>query len=301
MRRLPPLSALRAFEAAGRHMSFKGAAAELGVTPTAISHQVKLLEHFCGETLFRRRPRPMTMTDAGRRLLPPVRDAFDQLSAASTMFQTQGEKRLLRITTTNAFASRWLVPRLPLWRQAHPRIGIEVIGTDALVDLNAGQADLAIRYAFAPPPGFVTRELCRDRFWPVCSPALLASGPRIRRPEDLARYPLINVHWYPWEANAPLWPRWFAAAGVPAAKQRTLSQPGGLTFSEELHAIQAVVAGQGIAICSDILVAREMMDGSLVRAYDVSLPGFGFYLTSVADSPRRGDVGLFGAWAASVI
>jgi LysR family transcriptional regulator, glycine cleavage system transcriptional activator len=122
MRKLPPLTELRAFEAAARHLSFKMAAAELSVTPTAISHQVKLLERHCGQPLFRRRPRPLVLTWAGQQLFPVVRDGFETFAEALTTVRAGASTGRLRITATNAFAARWLVPRLPNWRDAYPRL-----------------------------------------------------------------------------------------------------------------------------------------------------------------------------------
>src|SRR5437764_13535740 len=120
MRKLPPLGSLRAFEAAARCMSFTKAAAELGVTPTAVSHQIRLLEDICGQPLFRRRPRPLVLTGAGERLFPVVRNGFDAFAAAITSASAGVGERPLRVTSPNAFASRWLIPRLPRWREAQP-------------------------------------------------------------------------------------------------------------------------------------------------------------------------------------
>ena len=120
MSRLPPLTELRAFEAAARHLSFKAAASELGVTPTAVSHQIKLLEQHCGQPLFRRRPRPLTLTAAGWQLFPVVRDSFQRIGAALDSVQFAATGGRLRVTATNAFAARWLVPRLPRWRETYP-------------------------------------------------------------------------------------------------------------------------------------------------------------------------------------
>src|SRR5436190_3999700 len=120
MRKLPPLGSLRAFEAAARHMSFREAAIELGVTPTAVSHQIRLLEQICKQPLFRRRPRPLALTRAGERLFPVVRNGFDSFATAIASASAGVGERALRVTSPNAFASRWLVPRLPKWRDEHP-------------------------------------------------------------------------------------------------------------------------------------------------------------------------------------
>src|SRR5262245_59013011 len=162
MRKLPPLIELRAFEAAARHMSFKQAAVEFGVTPTAVSHQIRLLERYCGRPLFRRRPRPLALTEAGARLFPVVRDGLDSFAAALAGVKRDDDRQPLRVTTTNAFASRWLVPRLARWRQQHGSVPLEVIGTDAVLDLGAGDADVAIRNAAAMPTDAAGSELFRD-------------------------------------------------------------------------------------------------------------------------------------------
>ena len=300
MRTLPPLGALRAFEAAARHLSFKGAAVELGLTPTAISHQIRLLEQRCGHALFRRRPRPLALTERGARLFPVLRDGLDSFAAAlAGIAGDAGQPQPLRVTATNAFAHRWLVPHLAEWRQAHPEIALEVIGTDAVIDLRAGEADIAIRYQRRPPTGLVVVELFRDTFWPVCSPALLTTVP-VRSPVDLARHTLIDMHWDPSEPSPPTWRTWLEAARAQGCEVPAMTGVGVLRFREELHAIEAVIGGQGIAILSDALVGPELASGALVKALDVSLPGFGFYLAHVPGHPRLPLIETFCRWARSV-
>lgn len=301
MRKLPPLGSLRAFESVARHMSFKTAAAELGVTPTAISHQIRLLEEICGQPLFRRRPRPLALSVAGAQLFPVIRDGFDTFATAIDQASARRTRRALRVTSPNAFASRWLVPRLPKWREAHPKIPLEIIGTDAVLDLKAGSADVAIRYARRMPPEAVAQEIFRDTFFPVCSPELLEKdGRRIERAADLLRYPLIHFDWMNRDPDAPTWSQWMATArsidpGIPKS-----DNAWDLSFREELHAIDAVVAGQGIAICSDVVVGRELACGTLVKAHPLGLPGYGFYLVPAPDHLRQPDIEAFSAWMKSV-
>ena len=301
MRKLPPLGALRAFEAAARHLSFNAAADELGVTPTAISHQIRQLEEHCGHALFRRRPRPLVLTPRGERLFPVLKEGLDNFAAAMAgVLDTTEREGPLRVTTTNAFAHRWLVPRLPLWRQAHPDVALEIIGTDALIDLDAGEADLAIRYQRHMPSGLAAHEIVRDRFWPMGSPALLAAMP-VSRAADLARHTLIHMHWQLWEPSPPTWQRWLEALrgrdpGAPRA-----ADLAALSFREELHAIEAVIAGQGIAVLSDVLVGRELASGALVKVLDLPLDGFGFYLAYVSAHPRKATIEAFRAWLRAVV
>jgi LysR family glycine cleavage system transcriptional activator len=283
-------------------MSFREAATELGVTPTAVSHQIRLLEDICGQALFRRRPRPLALTGAGERLFPVIRNGFDAFAAAIASASPGVGQRPLRVTCPNAFASRWLVPRLPKWREEQPTIPLEIIGTDAVLDLRAGNADVAIRYARRMPLDLAAQELFRDTFFPVCSPELLAKATRsIERAADLLHYPLIHFDWMNRDREAPTWPRWLATArsvdpGVP-----NTNKAWDVSFREELHAIDAVAAGQGIAICSDIVVSRELKSGALVKAHALSLPGYGFYLVSVPNHPQRPNIEAFSAWMRSVV
>ena len=294
VRRLPPLGALRAFEAAARRLSFKDAAEELGLTPTAISHQVRLLEDYCGEKLFRRRPRPLSLTDGGAKLFPAIRDGFDAFAMALSSLGAKAAAQPLRITTTNAFASRWLVPRLSLWRSMHDDIPLSIIGTDRLVKIDAGEADLAIRYARLPPHG-ASDEIFRDRFYPVCSPKLLAGRAPIRRVADLGNYPLIHFDWFAHDRAAPTWTRWLEMASTIDPRIDGLGAMS-LSFREELHAVEAVLAGHGIGLCSDIVVADDLASGILVKAIDLALPGYGFYPLSVPDHPRRAVIERFVLW-----
>lgn len=296
MRNLPPLSELRAFEAAARNMSFKKAADELCLTPTAISHQIKLLEEYCGQPLFRRRPRPITLTEAGDKLFSVVRNGLDSFAAAFATLRDTADHRPLKVSATNAFAGRWLVPRLPDWSRACPSCALEVIGTDDVLDLWAGEADISIRYAFRPPAGLVAHELFRDRFFPICSPDLLSEGEPIRQPSDLLRFRFIHCLWPSWNLEAPTWRRWSLAARQVYPGFPEIGDTGAMNFREELHAIAAVIAGQGISILSDIVVARELESGLLVKALEFSIPGLGFYLVHAPGHPRQPMIDAFLSW-----
>ncbi|MGE0716996.1 MAG: LysR substrate-binding domain-containing protein [Alphaproteobacteria bacterium] len=298
MRSLPPLSELRAFEAAARHLSFRNAAAELGVTPTAISHHVRSLERYCGQALFHRRPRPLALTSAGQRLFPALREGFDRFADAIAVLRP-GPAGRLRVTATNAFAARWLVPRLPDLRRAHPSLHLEIHGTDALLDLTAGEADVAIRYAVTAPDGLASIELMRDTFHVVGAPRLLRDSRLPLTPRRLARFPIIDYDWPPADANAPTWPRWEEAARDRYRAVPVIARADCLRFREEAHAIEAVIAGQGLALLSDVLVAREFADGTLVRASPVTLPGYGFHLTWRAAHPAKRAIARFAGWAAA--
>ena len=298
MYKLPPLAELRAFEAAARHLSFKQAAAELGVTPTAVSHHIRLLERHCGQALFRRRPRPLTLTEAGARLYPVIRDGLRSFSATITAIKGEREPTPLRITTTNAFASRWLVPRLPLWRRSQPDTPLEVIGTDSVLSLESGDADAAVRYCRSAPSDGIAEPLFRDTFWAVCSPELFKSGSRLTAPE-LRNHTLVHCYWPPSDVEAPTWKKWLAAARNKWADVPDFKDVHHLSFHEELHAMEAVIAGQGIGVFSDVLVGRELAAGRLVKAFDLSLPGYRFYLVRKPQHPREGTIVTFAKWLSS--
>lgn len=269
------------------------------MTPTAISHQIRQLERYCGRALFRRRPRPLTLTEAGARLFPIIRDGLETFVTAFAAVKRDGDAQPLRVTTTNAFASRWLVPRLPRWRKVRPNALLEVIGTDGVLDLHADDADVAIRYARTLPTDGIAKEFLRDSFWPVCSPELLTSG--LKRAADLRGHVLVHCYWSPSDLDAPTWQRWLAAAKEKWRDVPEFKEMDHLSFREELHAIEAVIAGQGIGIFSDVLVARELVAGTLIRPFDLSLPGYRFYLVRTSDHQREKTIQVFPTWLQSVV
>jgi LysR family glycine cleavage system transcriptional activator len=301
MRKLPPLTELRAFEAAARQLSFKRAAAELGVTPTAVSHQIRLLERYCGNQLFRRRPRPLALTSAGQQLFPVVRDGFEIFAEALAKVRGGATSGKLRITATNAFAARWLVPRLPDWRVSHPRLKLDIVGTDTVLDLDSGEADVAIRYARKAPTGLTSVELFRDCFFVVASPKLVGGAAMPLRPAELAKFPLIESEWPATDVDAPRWLQWQKVAGHRNKSMPDLSSLPALSFREELHAIEAAIAGQGLAICSDVLVGPELASGALVVVSRKKLPGYGFYIVHRPSHPKLGSIKAFIDWARSAV
>lgn len=300
MRKLPPLRALHAFEAAARHHSFAAAANELGVTPTAISHQIRQLEETCGVKLFQRRPRPLLLTSAGARLYPALRNGFDALATAMALLAEEDAQTPLRVTSSNAFASKWLVPRLPKWREENPTVALEIIGTDAVLDVRAGATDVAIRHTRKPPLDLMAHEVFRDTFVPVCSPRLLEQHGPIERAADLLRFPLIQYDWINSDPEAPTWRQWLAVARSIDPDFNPLEKAWDLSFSEELHAIDAVIGGQGVAICSDVVVSNELRSGQLVKAHPLALPGYGFYLVSMPHSPQAPAIEAFSTWMRSI-
>lgn len=298
MRSLPPLTALRAFEAAARLLSFQGAAKELALTPTAISHQVRLLEDICGKPLFQRRPRPLSLTSAGARLFPSISQGLD-LFAEGLASVAEPSNQRLRLTATNAFAARWLVPRMPSWRTNQPDIGLDIIGTDFVMNLADDEADVAIRYARRAPDGFVCSEIGRDTYILVASPTLVGREPLDLSPRDLLRFPLIDGQWANDSANAPMWLEWVRVARLTISDVPDLAKHAVMSFREDLHGIEAAIAGHGIAICSDVLVAPELASGALLQVSSLSLLGYKFFTAHRRAHPREKTIITFEAWIAA--
>jgi LysR family glycine cleavage system transcriptional activator len=255
MRRLPPLAALRAFEAAARHLSFLEASRELHVTPTAISHQIKLLEDIVGAPLFRRRPRPLALTEAGASLYPVLRTGFDAFSAAIGQLRDSHRDRPLTVTTTTAFAGKWLMPGLAAFQDAEGGGALEIDASEGVKDLRAGEADVAIRYQRLPAKDLECHPLIRDHYVPVASPALLRRQAIIERPGDLKKMPLIHFRWKRADPHAPSWGRRVAEARRIDPSVASIDVNGGQRYSEAGMAIDAALAGQGVALASDVDVA----------------------------------------------
>ena len=294
MRKLPPLHALRAFEAAARHLHFTKAAEELGLTPTAISHQVRLLEDLLGSQLFIRQPRPIRLTPEGERLFPVLRDALDSVAHAIEDMAAAASDEPLTISMPHSFASRWFVPRM---LQMTEETGLEVVidASDAMVELHARTVDAAIRYPSEPPRGVVAHRIFPDRMVPICVPAL-AKG--IRKPSDLLSKPLIHYKWKTSRRDAPSWSRWLLEAQHIEPEAASVALPRGLQVSEEAHAIDAALAGQGIALASDVEVSADVEAGRLAHPLDIAIPGLTFYLVHLRGHRRSADLERLAEWIA---
>lgn len=287
MLRLPPLRELQVFESAARHLSFRRAAEELSVTPTAVSHQIRLLERYCGQPLFQRQPRPLRLTTAGAQLLPVVRDALLSIADELARLAPGSPIGHLRLTTTSAFAARWLLPRLESWQAEAPGSTLDLVGTDAVLNLRTGEVDVAVRYTREPPTDGVAVELFRDTFHVVAAPSMLQSGAGVIEPQAILDLQRVEVGWPLTDLGAPTWRHWEAAARASGHRIGSTVRAPQLKFHEEHHGIEAIIAGQGLGLCSDVLVARELRDGRLLQVSDIVLPGYGFYFVYRAEHPRR--------------
>src|SRR5947209_5532445 len=211
---LPPLSALRAFEAAARLKSFSKAAEELRVTPAAISHQIHALEQDLGVQLFRRLNRAVELTASARVPLPGLSDAFAGIHASVRRLRAHNDTGTLTVTASPSFAAKWLVVRLHRFQERWPEIDVRISATDNVVDLTAGDFDIAIRYGSGRYPGLHVEPLLKNEVFPACSPHLLETGPPLRTPDDLRRHALIHDQTVDRDPLAPSWPMWLKAAGV---------------------------------------------------------------------------------------
>lgn len=264
-RRLPPLNALRAFEAAARHGSFALAAAELAVTPAAISQQVKLLEGQLQMVLFRRQARGLALTNAGRAYLPGLTEALDRMAAATAHLKEGQASGTITLTMLASFAAGWLVPRLGRFRAQYPGIDLRIDTSRRLVDFAREDVDLAIRFGPGGFKGLHAIHLLDEELFPVASPALLHGGLPLNRFADLAQHQLLHdmdaLPDQPWMS----WQSWFAREGLPAAAAER-----GLFFTDSNVLVAAAVAGQGVALGRAPHLGEHLAKGRLVRLFEQS-------------------------------
>lgn len=262
-RRLPPLNAVRAFEAAARHLSFTRAAEELHVTQAAISHQIKALEERLGLRLFDRRHRALALTPAGQRYLPGVRAAFERLAQATDQLVGAEARGPVTVTMIFSFATKWLLPRLGRFRAAHPEIEVRLTTSTQLIDFNRDDVDMAVRYGLGRWPGTDAVRLVSEDIFPVCAPALLKGKPPLRQPADLAHHALLHVSGFPED-----WQVWLTAAGLTG----TVDPTRGQHFDMTMLALDAAANGLGVALGRTALVAGDLLAKRLVKPFELEVP-----------------------------
>lgn len=291
-RRLPPLNALRAFEAAARHLSFTKAAEELFVTQAAVSHQVKALEEHLGLQLFRRYNRRLMLTDAGQGYLPSLRDAFDSIALATEQLSRVGSSGSLTVSVLNSFAAKWLLPNLVAFREAHPEIDVLVSASDHIVDFTRDNVDMAIRYGAGNYPGLEVNFLMGDVVFPVCSPALLETGPPLRVPQDLQNHTLLHDTTSGSVDGTLSWAGWLKAAGVTGLDPR--KGPG---FTHSNLVLQAAIDGQGVALGRSALAGSDLEAGRLVRPFGPDIPSqYNYYIVVPSGRGDHAKINTFRLW-----
>lgn len=283
---LPALGALRAFEAVARRSSFRLAAEELAVTPTAISHQIRQLETYLGRRVLERTPRRVALTAEGAALYEVTRSGFAAIAAVVAQLRESAAATRVTLSSTSAFLGHWLASRLETLRRDLPGVDLRLQASDAVVDLAPGAIDAAIRYGKGPFANAV--PLCRDAFAPVCSPAL-----GIAAPADLRRAALLHVDGRRRPLPAPDWRRWCEAAGV-ADVDTTCGQH----LPDSLLAVQAAIAGQGVAIVSLVLARDALAAGLLTAPFSVALPGETYHFVWAEGLEGRPEIAGLRDWFA---
>ena len=287
MRRLPPLSSVRVFEAAARHENFTQAAAELGMTQAAVSYQIKLLEDRLGVPLFLRSKRRVTLSDAGRRAAPLVGRAFDLMDDAFGSLVADDEG-VLAISTTQTFASNWIAPRLGAFQLARPELAVRLHTENRVIDFAREEIDVAIRSTLGPPlwPGLRAHFMFRLHSTPIAS-ANFRAAHRIEAPADLLRAPRLSPadEW---------WTYWFRAAGVEVAET---VQAGGIRFDAQAMEGQAALSGAGVSMLTPLFWRAELASGRLVQLFDlISFEGPGYWLVYPEHRRNQAKIRAFREW-----
>jgi LysR family glycine cleavage system transcriptional activator len=285
-RRLPPLNALKAFEAAARHESFTRAAAELCVTQGAVSHQVKALEAELGLKLFNRHRQRLVITESGRSYLVTIRDALDRIADGTELLLRRQNSGVLTVSTSPNFAAKWLIHRLSRFAQAHPTIDLRVSAALHHVDFAREDVDLAIRHGNGSEAGLHVLRLCEEELFPVCSPKLLKGKRALRTPADLRHAVLLHVN------DRQDWKKWVDAAGAEG-----IDLARGPLLNQASMAIDAAVDAQGVALARTALAAWDLIGGRLVRPFSLALAvPYAYWIVCPKTAAKLPKIVAFSEW-----
>ncbi len=283
---LPSTSALRAFEAAGRLGSFTRAAEELRLTQGAISHQIRDLERLLATKLFRREGRGLSLTEAGERYLPFVREGLDRLRVGTEVITTKRSATVLTVSVSPNFATKWLVPRLGLFLDSHPDLDLRISAAMGHVDFLTGDIDVAVRHGEGDWPHLHVTQLCMESQIPVCSPSLLRDGPPLAEVDDLARHVLLH------DQDHGGWARWLDRLGA-----SHVDAERGPVFNQASLSIDAAVAGQGVALARSALAALDLASGRLVRPIPQAVPApFAYWIVGPKATENEPKIARFRTW-----
>lgn len=304
--RLPPLNALRDFEAAARHLSVKKAAIELNVTPAAVSHQIRMLEDYLGVQLFHRYNRALELTDAARASLPKLREGFDCLVQAVDRLRSHVSGGVLTVSVAPSFAARWLMPRLHRFIAAHPEVDVRVsarmrrvsvdgkcdVAERATVEAWLSDSDIAILYGRGHYPGLWVKKLLDLTITPICSPQLLQSGHPLKTPADLVHHMLLHDDTGDLYDNASFWDVWLKEAGETGVDARR-----GPHFSHATLAFEAAIDAVGVVATIPVLAAEDIAGGRLITPFALQVPlASAYYLVCQESAATRPAVALFRDW-----
>lgn len=285
-RKLPPLTALPAFDAAARHLSFTKAADELLVTHAAISRAIRNLEEVLGTRLFERHTRSVRLTPQGAAYVAEIGPALDRIGAATITASASRSASVLTVSTSDGFAGRWLVPRLHRFHGAHPDLDVRISTSGVHADFIRDGIDIAIRYGVGDYPGVVSEFLADEDVSPVCSPSLLESKHPLRTPSDLKHHRLIHDNF------ALGWETWFREAGIDGIKP-----DAGVKFDSAVYAVEAAVHGEGVLLGRSALVSADLAAGRLVRPFDISLKSrWRYYVVYPEGALRQKKIKAFRDW-----
>jgi LysR family transcriptional regulator, glycine cleavage system transcriptional activator len=293
-RAIPGLTTLRTLEAAGRLLSFTRAANELGVTPAAISHQIREMEDQLGTRLFARTSRSMRLTDAGAILHDAVSEALETVSRAVNRLKKSEGKPQLRVAASPSIAAKWLVPRLDRFLDLVPDADVRMEVSQFTSDFAREEVDIAIRFGNGDYPGLRVDRLFYETIFPVCSPRLFKSKKPLKAPRDLLQHNLIHVDWDAQGATWPNWRMWMLAAGI-----GDFNEGRGLHFSQTALAVQAAIDGHGVALSESSLVADDLAAGRLVQPFRMAIKGpprFAYYVISPLETADEPMVKTFREW-----
>jgi LysR family transcriptional regulator, glycine cleavage system transcriptional activator len=285
------LAALRGFEAAARHLSFTKAAAELNVTPAAVSHAIRELEQDLKVRLFERSSRVVRLTPAGETLSRAVAEGLGMIGRAVQRLRAVDGRPKLMVTTSPSLAAKWLVPRLDGFLERYPDVDVRIDVSQRLADFSEDGVDIAIRFGTGDYPGLIVERLFEESVFPVCSPNLLKSKHPLKEPRDLKHHTLIHIDWDAQWATWPNWAMWLRAAGAPE-----VDATRGLHLSQTSLALQAAVDGHGIALGDSTLVADDLAARRLVRPFSMALKGPSQFAYHLVHAPRRSEEPLIKAF-----
>ncbi len=290
----PGLRSLRAFDFAAQHLNFTRAADALGVTPAAISHQIKELESQLGLVLFQRTSRTMRLTREGEILHTAAHESLEVLSRALIRIKRLENRMQIRVSASPSLAAKWLVPRLDRFLSLQPGADVRIDVSHAVVDFDRDDVDLAVRFGEGRYPGLRADILFQDNVFPVCSPRIITKERPLKTPRDLLRHTLIHLDWEAQGSPWPNWTMWMKASGINDFDDRT-----GLHFGQTSFAVQAAIDGMGVALGDSNLVADDLAAGRLVKPFELSLRApkhLAYYIITRPDTSDAPMVNAFRDW-----
>lgn len=292
---IPGTRALRTLEAAGRHLNFTRAADELGLTPAAVSHQIKELEQQLGIVLFSRTSRMIELTEAGMLIHEAASEALERLARAVARARRIKRGTMeIRVTADATFASKWLLPRLDRFRRREPHYALRFDISEELRDFGYDDIDIGIRFGAGVYTGLMAERLFDNVIIPVCSPLLLKNGPPLDEPRDLLAHTLVHVEWSRQGVTWPNWRMWMAAAGI-----EDFDDSQCVLFEDTSHAVHAALEGNVVALADFAMVANDLSSGRLVRPFDIGVkmpPDFAYYLVYPLEAASDARIKAFRDW-----